>query len=731
MSKLISRLLSVATFLGCFLGILLGCSTTSLKDLRVSPASQSPGYDFVVQNRDASASELSALATKADNQTWWKKYRLGLLNLDKAPKLACGFFSELSGESFFPLKDLALLRAHQSCEKTDSLVKFDPEFYRTNYKFAQNLVADVVLKEARKTADKTDDIAALREAAKFETVPRKKEKLLLEAIEDATELKNTAEVEALRTQLYRSSPRLNPELPAKELPAAAMDFRQRREFDKALAIYESILKDPKTSEDEKFQALKNIRMTYKIAQNKNAYIEATTQMVNHTKSEFKKTKRKNSQVVRHLHESYVLLARTLWTEDQMSLALQTLSEAQRQLKGLHSMDEVYFILARISEEKGDLPKASEYYEASLKEDSSSASIRDKVAWSYPWLLYKMKNYERAAQIFHDYAEKTKDASDRTRAQFWQARALKNLQRTEEATTVLKKLIQDDPIGYYGVLAVRELGQSYPTLKSNEKDFSYSLSNLNELTPLAALQAEWLMAVGENSFAEKVIDQVAESLRKKGRGDEQSWLVIFSSYARANLYLPLFAAFSTLPQEMKETMVLKHPELLFPRNYKEVITKSAETEQIPPEFAFSIIRQESAFNPRARSPVDAFGLMQLLPSLGKSLAKGTKIPYDEAEDLFDPEINVPLGTKELSHLLARYDKQYILAVSAYNASDSAIRGWLKTRYREDALEFIEDVPYDETRTYIKLVLRNFVFYKRLNQTEAQVGFPEEWLRLVSK
>jgi soluble lytic murein transglycosylase len=130
-------------------------------------------------------------------------------------------------------------------------------------------------------------------------------------------------------------------------------------------------------------------------------------------------------------------------------------------------------------------------------------------------------------------------------------------------------------------------------------------------------------------------------------------------------------------------------------------------------------------------VDAFGLMQLLPSLGKELSRNTKVVYKEPEDLFDPEVNVPLGARELKNLLSRYDQQYILAVAAYNASASAIKGWLKTRYREDSLEFIEEVPYDETRAYIKLVMRNFVFYKRLNQGDSPIQFPEEWLKLVSK
>lgn len=737
MSKiLVHRLIATA-----FVGSLFGCVSTSQKDLHLANSSQAPAYDFVVKNRDRNAADLQALITTADNQGWWKKYRLGLLTLEKNPAQACVQFSELSRESFFPLKDLALLRAHQVCEKTEGLAKLDPEILRTQAKFAQDLEAEVALKQARKTEPVADDIQALRELARLESLPRKKESYLLEALKLADDSKDAAESAAIKIQLYRTSPRLNPEPPESELPAVAMDFRQRREFDKALNIYEMIVKNPATSDEEKFQALKNIRMTHKVAQNKNDYITATANLVNFSKDAFKKNKKHGAVAIRHLHDSYILLARTLWTEDQNSLALKNLNEAQRQLKSLHPLDEVYFLQARMAEEKGDLEKAAEYYEASLKENISSTSVRDKVSWSYPWLMYKMKKYELAAGAFATYAEKTKDASEKARAQFWLARTLKKLGKTEAANVAFSQLVKDDPIGYYGVLAVRELSQPYSPLSEDEKDFSYSLFSLNELSPIEALQAEWLIAVGENTFSEKVLDQVAETVKRKGRNDEQSWLVVLTSYARANLYLPLFAAFNGLPQEVKDKMVNKHPELLFPRNYRELIVKSAEQEGILPEFPFSIIRQESAFNPRARSPVDAFGLMQLLPSLAKNLSKGTTIPYHEAEDLYDPEINVPLGTKELHNLLKKYDNQYILAVSAYNASDSAIRGWLKTRYRPDAVEFIEEVPYDETRTYIKLVLRNFVFYKRLSQpqvtnavvnpTEGQVRFPEEWLKLVSK
>jgi soluble lytic murein transglycosylase len=80
-------------------------------------------------------------------------------------------------------------------------------------------------------------------------------------------------------------------------------------------------------------------------------------------------------------------------------------------------------------------------------------------------------------------------------------------------------------------------------------------------------------------------------------------------------------------------------------------------------------------------------------------------------------------------MKKYNDQYILAVSGYNANDSAIRGWIKTRFREDPLEFIEEVPYEETRAYIKLTMRNYVFYRRLLDHNESLPFPEELLKLT--
>ncbi|MCY4513289.1 MAG: lytic transglycosylase domain-containing protein, partial [Bdellovibrionales bacterium] len=124
--------------------------------------------------------------------------------------------------------------------------------------------------------------------------------------------------------------------------------------------------------------------------------------------------------------------------------------------------------------------------------------------------------------------------------------------------------------------------------------------------------------------------------------------------------------------------------------------------------FSLIRQESAFNPRARSSSDAFGLMQLIPSTARAMARKIKRPYRGVRDLYHPGKNIHLGTYYLKHLLKKYDNSFILAVASYNAGETQTRKWRKTLNKSNPLEFIENITYEETRTYVRLLIRNFIF-----------------------
>jgi soluble lytic murein transglycosylase len=123
-----------------------------------------------------------------------------------------------------------------------------------------------------------------------------------------------------------------------------------------------------------------------------------------------------------------------------------------------------------------------------------------------------------------------------------------------------------------------------------------------------------------------------------------------------------------------------------------------------------------------------GLLQLMPALGKRLAKEENIPFSDDFALFNEATNINLGAKELSQLLQRNKNNYIAAIAGYNASPAAFQGWIKSRYRPNVVEFIEEIPYEETRTYIKLIIRNMIFYDRIYFQKQDFNFPEFLLSL---
>jgi soluble lytic murein transglycosylase len=109
-------------------------------------------------------------------------------------------------------------------------------------------------------------------------------------------------------------------------------------------------------------------------------------------------------------------------------------------------------------------------------------------------------------------------------------------------------------------------------------------------------------------------------------------------------------------------------------------------------------------------------MQLIPSTAARVAKQLGLPVPSTETLFQPEVNVGLGTQYLKDLLQRYSNNWFKALAAYNAGESAVDRWEKEIATDDTEEFVERIPYIETRGYVKLVLRNHRIYKRLYESQ---------------
>jgi soluble lytic murein transglycosylase len=153
-------------------------------------------------------------------------------------------------------------------------------------------------------------------------------------------------------------------------------------------------------------------------------------------------------------------------------------------------------------------------------------------------------------------------------------------------------------------------------------------------------------------------------------------------------------------------------LLFPRPYWSDLTASAEAQGLDPYLVASLIRQESEFNPGAISRANAMGLMQLLPSVGKQEAKRAGIRKFSASMLLNPSTNLRLGTMNLKEVLGRWNNTPEYALAAYNAGDVPVRNWVNENNYQDLPEFVESIPYTETREYVQSILRNREMYRQL-------------------
>jgi soluble lytic murein transglycosylase len=157
------------------------------------------------------------------------------------------------------------------------------------------------------------------------------------------------------------------------------------------------------------------------------------------------------------------------------------------------------------------------------------------------------------------------------------------------------------------------------------------------------------------------------------------------------------------------------EALFPKAYWPDLRKYSELNGLDPYLVASLIRQESEFNAGAISHANAVGLMQLLPKTGKSVAKQVKLKGYSAPQLYTPAVNLELGTRYFKDMVDKYNGQFEYALAAYNAGTDRVGDWLGQGHYRDPQEFVESIPFTETREYVQAILRNASVYRQLYGT----------------
>jgi soluble lytic murein transglycosylase len=150
---------------------------------------------------------------------------------------------------------------------------------------------------------------------------------------------------------------------------------------------------------------------------------------------------------------------------------------------------------------------------------------------------------------------------------------------------------------------------------------------------------------------------------------------------------------------------------FPRAWDALVTRESGSARVPPPLTWAIMREESAFHADAHSSANAFGLMQLITGTSRQVAAGTELPWDE-QALQRPEVSIALGSRLLSSLRGSFPGHPACAIAAYNCGPGAVRRWLAERGGDDFDVFVERIPFDETRAYVKRVLSSEATYAYL-------------------
>jgi soluble lytic murein transglycosylase len=268
-----------------------------------------------------------------------------------------------------------------------------------------------------------------------------------------------------------------------------------------------------------------------------------------------------------------------------------------------------------------------------------------------------------------------------------------------------------PLSYYAVLAREKLGRNAPrNAPASGVDFTVSPALSARIERAGLLEnagypdwAEFELKYAAANEAPPFAAALAVAEVSVRRGAHHQAIRYIKSFAKGYLSIPLEAA----PDRFWR--------VAFPLPYREPLETYSKARSIDAYTLAALIRQESEFDPRAVSRARAYGLTQVLPSTGRQLSRTAGVRRFTSAMLFEPDTNLKLGTLHLKSLLDQHGGRWDTTLAAYNAGKSRVDRWLTwADYREPA-EFIETIPFTETRDYVQIVLRNADIYRRLYGT----------------
>lgn len=362
--------------------------------------------------------------------------------------------------------------------------------------------------------------------------------------------------------------------------------------------------------------------------------------------------------------------------------------------------------------------AGEYY-GYLAAHFPDARSAPTAHWRAGWLCYRQGLYSDAARLFDEQIRLYPSAKETISAIYWRGR----LYETQEhdpalAASNYRNLVRTYQHFFYAQLARRRLatlGDAIPVVQTGLDSMQAApVPHLVDTFPPDSphlAKAHLLANAGLNDYIAQEIAADPDSSSWSALAEAQ----IYSSYGET--YRAMRSLKRALPyatQAPINSIPLAYWRILFPESWWDIIKTEAARNNLDPYLVASLIRQESEFNPSAVSRANAYGLMQLLPSVARSLAREEGISHLETFQLLDPATNIRLGTRYLRKTLDRFGGVTEYALAAYNAGDDRVVDWRGAGPYQGTDEFVESIPFTETRDYVQGILRNQEIYRAIDE-----------------
>jgi len=379
----------------------------------------------------------------------------------------------------------------------------------------------------------------------------------------------------------------------------------------------------------------------------------------------------------------------------------------------------------------EYPAAVEYY-SDLATHFPSSNHASAAHWKAAWLTYRQGLYTDAARLFDEQIRLYPTAPEAVNALYWRGRLYETQEhKLAQAAANYRAIIRAYQHFFYAQMARQRLAAlgnapavaqtgPQPQLDSFQPPPASSLMDSFPTDSPHLAKARLLANAGLNDYIPQEIAADPDSASWSALAEAQ----IYASYGEA--FHALRAIKRALPYAASasiKSIPMAYWRILFPEPWWETIKAESAKNNLDPYLVAAQIRQESEFNPSAVSKANAYGLMQLLPSVGKTLARQEGMSNFQSFQLFDPATNIRLGTRYLRQTLDKFGGVTEYALAAYDAGDSRVEDWQAAGPYQGIDEFVESIPFTETRGYVESILRNMETYRAIDAVAgAQVKAP---------